>query len=287
MVSKVSQKKNLSSIQVIKTLEVLLQGDFTMQEIIERLNKTELTPVFNNSVISKYINTCRYIGIEVPKIHNKYFVSNLPFGLKLTDADTDALKTLQFVVQKDMISKNISKFKNFVTKLNRHSKRNITTVVPEEFVFSFELFERAVAKKMKVKLLFKNKDILDCIPLKITKEGNKTFFIVHNKRVRTIDTNRLAGIQILDEKFVDPLDGELVTVFKLSGKLAQRYQARENEKVELHSDGTIFVTNRNENKDVLFARLMRYENLCEIIRPKVYREEFIQLINDTLRNYGK
>ena len=287
MPSKVSQKKNLSSIQVIKTLEVLLQGDFSMQELTRHLNKTESKPIFNNSVISKYINTCRYIGIDIPKINNKYFVANLPFGLNLTDTDIDALKTLQFVVQNDMVTKNVNKFKNFITKLNRHSKRNITTVVPDEFVFSFELFERAVSKKMKIKLLFKNKDKLDCIPIKITKEDKKTFFVVYNKRIRLIDTNRLAGIQILDEKFIDPFGGEQVTVFKLSGKLAKRYQARENEEVELHSDGTISVINRNENKDVLFARLMRYEDLCEIIRPKAYREEFIQLINDTLKNYGK
>ena len=56
--NKISIKKNLSSMQVLKTLQVLLQGNFTMQELIERLNKSEEEPVFNNSVISKYINTC-------------------------------------------------------------------------------------------------------------------------------------------------------------------------------------------------------------------------------------
>lgn len=53
--------------QVLKTLQVLLQGNFTMQELIERLNKSEEEPVFNNSVISKYINTCRYCGINILK----------------------------------------------------------------------------------------------------------------------------------------------------------------------------------------------------------------------------
>ena len=35
--SKLSIKKNLSSMQVLKTLQVLLQGNFTMQELIEKL----------------------------------------------------------------------------------------------------------------------------------------------------------------------------------------------------------------------------------------------------------
>ena len=69
--NKISIKKNLSSMQVLKTLQVLLQGNFTMQELIERLNKSEEGPVFNNSLISKYINTCRYCGINILKIHNR------------------------------------------------------------------------------------------------------------------------------------------------------------------------------------------------------------------------
>ena len=68
---KESLKKNLSSMQVLKTLQVLLEGNFTMQELIKKLNQKEETPVFNNSVISKYINTCRFCGIDIPKIHNK------------------------------------------------------------------------------------------------------------------------------------------------------------------------------------------------------------------------
>ena len=52
--NKISIKKNLSSMQVLKTLQVLLQGNFTMQELIERLNKSEEEPVFNNSVIRVY-----------------------------------------------------------------------------------------------------------------------------------------------------------------------------------------------------------------------------------------
>ena len=38
--NKISIKKNLSSMQVLKTLQVLLQGNFTMQELIERLKKS-------------------------------------------------------------------------------------------------------------------------------------------------------------------------------------------------------------------------------------------------------
>ena len=87
--SKLSNKKNISSMQVLKTLQVLLQGNYTMQELVSILNENEKEPLFNNSVISKYINTCRYCGIDIPKIHNKYFVASMPFGIELEVKDTD------------------------------------------------------------------------------------------------------------------------------------------------------------------------------------------------------
>ncbi len=285
--SKVSQKKNLSSIQVIKTLQILLQDDYSMNDLVKKLNADEPFPIFNNSVISKYINTCRYIGISIPKVNNRYFVSSLPFGFKLDDIDINTIKTLQFIVSNKMTKKNNSIFDKFITKLSRHSKRNITTINQEEYIYSFELFEKAIAKKVKIRLLFKNQDKLDCIPLRISQEKNKTFFEVFNKRVRMIDTNRLAGIQILSENYIEPFNINQVAIFKLKGNLAKRYQARDNETVELNSDGTITVTNTDENKEVLLSRLMRYEDLCEIISPKTYRDEFLQMLVDTLKNYGK
>ena len=97
---KVSRKKNLSSIHVLKTLQILLEGDYSMQELIKLLNKNEPNENFNNSVISKYINTCRYIGINIPKINNIYYVADIPFGLELSVTDLDLLNNLQVVIKK-------------------------------------------------------------------------------------------------------------------------------------------------------------------------------------------
>ena len=71
-------KKNIASIQVLKTLKALFEGEYTMAELIQKLNENEKEPVFNNSVISKYINTCRYCGIKILKINNKYFITKTP-----------------------------------------------------------------------------------------------------------------------------------------------------------------------------------------------------------------
>ena len=90
-------KRNQSSMQVLKTLQLLLEDNYTMSELIEKLNEKEDEPIFNNSVVSKYINTCRHCGIDIPKIHNKYFVANLPFGLDLSVRDLDLLEKFKRV----------------------------------------------------------------------------------------------------------------------------------------------------------------------------------------------
>ena len=123
--SKLSIKKNLSSIQVLKTLQILLQGNFSMSELVIKLNKNEPEPVFNNSVISKYINTCRFCGIDIPKIHNKYFIASMPFGLELTTGDINLLENLQNIVRTEMSQKCNKIFDTFIDKLNRYGIINI------------------------------------------------------------------------------------------------------------------------------------------------------------------
>lgn len=285
---KASLKKNLSSIQVLKTLQILLSGDYTMKEIVSKLNSQEEYPIFNNSVISKYINTCRYAGIEIPKIHNKYFVSKMPFGLDLTIEEINLLSDLQTVVNENMTAKCNKTFEEMITKINRYSSRKIAKVEKEQFKLSFEVFEKALNQKRKIKLLFKNRDMLIGVPMKISEAGEKTFFHVFNKRERIIDTERLAGIEMTNEQFFSEIRSDNYSVvYTLKGKLAQRYELREHETIILddRKNGKLTISNKGENKETLFARLLRYDVSCEIETPKVYREEMKNLLDEMLKNY--
>ena len=283
---KLAQKKNQSSTQVLKTLLALMQGEYTMNDLIRKLNKDEGWAVFNNSVISKYINTCRYCGFEIPKIQNKYYVAKIPFGLDLSMEDIDLLEIIQNYVKYEMSEKSQKLINSLLSKIIHFSNKEIKKKKKTEFVVLVELFERAVANNRKIKLMFKNRTILECIPLNIHKKDNKTFLRVFKKYERNIDISRLSGIELLGQKYADPKDGDYVTIFKLKGGLAKRYEARENESVDINNDGTITVTNRNENKELLFSRLLRYDDKCEILAPKTYREDMKILLEDMLKNYG-
>ena len=286
--AKLSNKKNISSMQVLKTLQVLLQGNYTMQELVSILNENENEPLFNNSVISKYINTCRYCGIDIPKIHNKYFVASMPFGLELDVKDTDLLERLQNIIRQEMSKKNNKIFDGFIEKINRFSNKKISRVEKATYQISVEMFERAIKEKRKIRLMFKNKAIWDCIPLNIAENKGKNFFhVLANGYEKMVDTERVSGIEVLSDKFVKNYS-EQVVVFELKTPLAQRYSLRENERLIKPFDGqSITVSNHGEGKEILLSRLLRYDDKCEIINPKIYREEMKEIIDSALRNYGE
>ncbi len=288
MAKKLSQKKNLSSMQVIKTLQVLLEGNFTMSELIEKLNQNEEEPVFNNSVISKYINTCRFCGIEIPKIHNKYFVTSMPFGLELTNIDINLLESMQNLVKNEMTKKYNKLFNSFIEKLNRYSNKKIARVEKATYQLTSELFENAVADRRKIQLLFKNRVIMECIPIKITEVKGKTYFnVFYKNRERMIDSARVSGLEVMKQKFLQNFNDESV-IFLIRDDLAARYDLRENEQyTKTDRIGWKAISNRGENKEVLLSRLLRYDDKCEIISPKTYRDEMKQILDGALSNYGE
>ena len=288
MKNKVSSKINISSMQVIKTLQVLLQGNYTMNELVDRLNFKEKDAIFNNSVVSKYINTCRYCGIDIPKIQNKYFVASMPFGLDLTSNDIDLLEKLQNVVKENIIKKYCKFFDDFIERINKYSNKQIIKVDKSTYKMSLELFENAMCERRKVKFLYKNGSEYICTPLKLVENGDRVFFnVLYKNREKLINSDRVSGLSILSEKFF-PRMSDVTVTYNMKRELAKRYVLRENEKIlQKFENGDIVISNNGEVKDILFSRLFRYDDLCEILTPKNYREEFKTILESTLSNYGE
>lgn len=286
MMSSQAVKKNLSGIQVLKTLAVLLDGDYTMQQLIEKLNKDEPKPVFNNSVISKYINTCRQCDIEIPKIHNKYIVARIPFGLNLNSDEQTLLYNMQSVVRDNMSSRQNKLFDAFMEKINKFSNKQIVRIEKKSAKYFYEAFDKAIQEKRKIRLLFKAKMEMECIPVRVDRHNAKTYFIVlFRDKERMIAEERLAGLEILREKFIERINDQVV-VYKLTGDLAYKYTLRENENYMSRYDDCCTISNHGENKEILFSRLLRYGSSCVILNPKEYQREMKLLLDSTLSNYG-
>lgn len=287
MGTKEAVKRNQSSMQVLKTLQLLLEDNYTMAELIEKLNTNEKDSIFNNSVVSKYINTCRYCGIDIPKIHNKYFVANLPFGLDLSPKDLDLLDELQYTVKNTMSKKSDQVFDRFINNLSKYSNKRIMRVEPKTEQMVYELFDTAIAEKRKIKLMFRAKAEIVCIPIGIAlKKDKNCFHVMSNGKERFINIDRITGLEIIDEKFERETTPQSV-IFKIKPPLAERYSVKECEHVVRKEDDGTVISNEGENKEELFARLLRYDHCCEILYPLHYREEMKNLIDEMLKNYGE
>ena len=280
-------KKNLSSIQVLKTFKLMLQGNYTMAELVYKLNADEEDAIFNNSTVSKYINTCRFVGIEIPKIQNRYFVASVPFGLNMSLKDIDLINFLQKTAKKFFTKTSDKKFEDFIEKLSRYSNKNIYRISVGNESEIRDKFETAVQEGRKIRLMFKSKEVIECIPFDMVNIKGKLYFKVINlndEKLYALD--RIIGLEVLNIRHL-PIDEESrAVVFKLKGNLAKRYQMRENEKEMNRDENSITISNTGESREILYSRLLRYDSLCEILEPSICREDMIKIINKTLSNYG-
>ena len=225
-------KKNLSGMQVIKTLQLLLEDNYTMGELIEKLNQNEAEPIFNNSVVSKYINTCRYLGFEIPKIHNKYYVAKLPFGLDLSFNDLNLLEILQKTAVAHLSAKANKLFNNFIVRLNKYSNKDIIRIEKKTTELIHELFDKAVRERRRISLMFKTKGCIECIPIEIVHyKGKYCFKIIHKNKEKHVSIHRISGMEILGKNFSSEEYIGQRAEFKITGGLAQRYTLREHEEL--------------------------------------------------------
>ena len=281
-------KKNLSSTQVLKTLQILMEDNYTMAELIQRLNENEKESIFNNSVVSKYINTCRYCGIKIPKINNKYYVSSIPFGMNISESENDLINYLQSYSKKAMSLNANKAFSKFIAKLSKYSNRELSRIEEDSLDITCAIFEKAVKSENRVLLMLKNKMVLDCVPINVLEYDGKLYFhVLYEGKEKNIQIDRISGLEVLKDRF-KPVKTEGTVIFKLTGDLAKNYNLRENEKIITNNlPGSLTVINYNENAPILLSRLMRYGELCEIESPKYFRTDMKNTVDNTLSNYGE
>lgn len=286
MTNSMAVKKNLSSIQVLKTFLLLLEDDYTMAELVEKLNSNEDKKIFNNSVVSKYINTCRYLGMNIPKIQNKYYVASLPFGLEFTNREIDLIDYMQNLGKTTLSVLFNRRLLSFMKKLRRYSNKNIIRVdvgVEDNIRKNFEF---AINEQRQIRLMYRSKEIIECNPIDIIMERGKYYFVVkHSGKNKQIALDRITGLEVLNKKFLLRDEKEQEIVFKLTGGLAKRYSLRENEEIIDKGDDYIIVSNKEEPQKALLHRLLRYDFLCEVLQPVSFREEMKNIISKMLANY--
>lgn len=281
-------KINVSSLRVLQMLQLLFEKSYTMNDLMEALSQVSKERC-SNFLISKYINTCRFCGIDIRKIDGKYTLLNLPFGIEFSDNVLDLFEKINAYSSKMRLGKNVRAYNSLIAQINRRSGRYYAKVeIPEEDKYIKD-FEYALENGWKVDIKYKNgvdvEKIL-CEPLEMACDGYKLAVIVNYQgEKKKILYSDIEDLMISDVKSSGNILSTSV-IFTLKNALAKRYTLRPDEKVVgITDDGSITVLNKTEDKQSLLNRLLKYDKMCEVVSPRMYRKEMKNLIDKTLANY--
>lgn len=278
-------KVNEASYRVLKTLQYLFEKDLSMNELIDVMQKN-VDPKFNNFVASKYINTCKCCGIDIQKVNGKYALINIPFSDKFTDDETELLYEIKQVsegLKTEKVSQIISNLFNKLHITYFKSEYGLKSSINRRII---RTFEKALAIDSEIDIVYEKGNIIRCKPVSISTKDKKIVFKVkyENEEIEVMPDN-VIDID-LESKIKKAKIESNEVIYELKGKLAKRYQLRENEQIiKYKANGSIVILNKYENRQELLRRLMRYDSLCKVLKPTECVDEIKSMIKDALKNY--
>ena len=293
--------KSLSTpAKIIKILKLLVENPLSIDEILDRFEDDEI--FIERETISKYFATLRKAGCDIQKRKSKFYIK-YPV-LYLNDIELDTLAGFQKNA-KDLSSKtDYEEFLKFLEKLFALSGKEENAVYKRIYqniqnTDNFPCANISLKYRGKIEMLSK---FLNETPqrVKIIYE-DKEYSIVPVKFHYFKDSVCLKGYDIknnvnknfsldkISEAKEMPLKAQntdfgMITTFKISGRLKNAYSIREGEIVTEYND-YIVVSNKDEDKNELFKRLLKYGTCCENKYPKKDREEFISLIKELISKH--
>ena len=279
-------KINEASYRVLKTLQYLFESDLSMNELIDVMQKN-VDPKFNNFVASKYINTCKCCGVDIQKVNGKYALINIPFSNKFSDDETELLYEIKQVgesLKTEKISQIISSLFNKLHITYFKSEYGLKSSINRRII---KTFEKALAVNSEIDIVYEKGNVIHCQPVAINTKDKKVMFKVkHNDKLIYVFPDEVIDIEVTDANAKKAKFAANEVIFELKGKLAKRYQLRENEQIiKYKANGSIVISNKYEDKKELLHRLMRYDSLCKVLKPTECVDEIKGMIRDALKNY--
>lgn len=292
--------KSLSTpFKIIKILKLMTENPSSINEI---LNSFEDDGIFiSKETVSKYFATLREAGCNIQKRKNKFFIK-YPI-LEFSDTEIETLKEFDKIVSNLNSKKKYSHFLKFLDKL--------FTLTNETASESYKRLKPAARNDFSEKLSKTYKDKIETISDFVTKNPQKLTVTCDNKDysitpvkfqyyknsicLTGYDTkenvNKNFPLSKISNIIQSPVKAPctefgLSTTFKITGRLKDAYNIRKGEIVGVYDD-YIVVTNKKEDKDALFKRLLRYGTSCKILYPESDRKNFKALVEKLISAQNK
>lgn len=302
---------NGSAYRVFETLKFLVKKPASVPEIqhyLESLDNEDIKG-YSKAVVYKYLTTLKVVGITLVRKNCKYEVINLPFKINFSENSLNALAILNnasAIIPEKYLSEKISEFfyqlkmrysldfklfEKQATKVGRTLHISKPTIEQSKKLLEYENYcKENFRLQIRYYNLFGEEKSSIIEPLDVKFEDRQvcfTAFCTKTNSFLELNINQILEIKQTPLKCSGKLSAS-TTVFKLKDKLARRYMLRNDEQVlNVDKDGVVAIANKNEPKDKLYLRLMRYADLCEVVTSKKDKEFMLNLINKTLSNYDE
>ena len=307
MTKKLTEKYNDACIKLFEFLKMLYAGDVDFKDVIDLFSNGQYDGKSNTHVtLNKYLNAMKIFGIKVKKINGKYQIFSSLYKIKFTLEDLKSIELLKEACKILPAGNNKINLEHFIRDLeirfdesaqafekisnntvNLHLQFN-----QSEMVDQIKQCEKFCQDKLKLEIIYateKGEAInLLCSPIELLYQKRKIYLKALGNNGSRVYEIPLESIQSVKQLPISNTQQSIPTtiVYRIKNRLARNYKLREWERLDkIEADGSHIIVNKNEDLHMLVKRLMRYGSECEICSPKFFKEEMIERINSTLKNY--
>jgi len=298
---------SFASYRLFKLLLFLSNNKATVKDIIDYLESIDSeNKIYSPITIYKYLNSLRAMNIILERdSKNRYYIDNIPFKINFSKNTLYSLKYLfeySKYIEETSIKTDIQNMLSTIKKYLNEEQEDyfnsleidnikLPRIYNEKEKALIKKFETLIKSDSKICISFKeNKDIIKRLivtPISIEYKENNVYFVVSDITKAQnifIEVEKIVEIDTTPQKSVKNII-PVTVVFKIKGRLKNRYILKKYERYGDITENTAIVINRGEDKDKLIRRLIGYCNLCEIISPQSYKNDMIEELNTMLKIY--
>ncbi len=274
---------------------------------VKLLENPLINRAYNSETITKYINTLRQAGCQIPRAnsqtHFQYKLLKNPFPVDFSSEELEAANRLLTLLasfsDEDLHIRYYQILQKVAwTVLDEERVQQLfgdsSMLIEGKYRESRELLTRyrelckdAQVLELDYQITPDERVTLQVEPTRVTQDGKKLYLIGLDRQNLKRVTLRLDSIRLVRQlPFKVQHKPKMVNVvFALTGRLAKTYRLFPQETEVAREDGRRAIKARTDDYPSLLLRLLRYGHSCEVLSPAYAREEMTERVDALLSVY--
>lgn len=297
------QNINISAYRVLFILLMLVRyKSLNMMELNRHLSENPvISRVYNSETLTKYINTLREVGCQIPRSSSRndysYELLQNPFPMALDDSEVSVLQKLLSLLAMQPDEALYADYREVLQQLAWSAERSFLPedslnwqILPEQARRreQLRLYRAYCQAAFTLELQYQEPDQVEYLllePHEVLEQKNRLLLLGlerKTQRQKTLDVERILSLRQLPSKNRRQAVQSAVT-FALYGRLAKSYRLYPDEKVVYQSETELHIKVKVAEISGLMTRLLKYGAGCQVLSPESFRETMRQHVGQLLK----